>query len=405
MTENQPPQALTQWQNVLATDGVDAALASLAKTFSQSKEFHRLFEVRQMQVRHSLELAVHFPPKLDTLSPEKQNDLEKGLVEACREVGLALLDEGQIAEAWMYLRAVGDKPQIAEHLRKLHEERVGQTNDAEQNEEASELTEQAIHLALYEGVDPAWGLGLLLNHHGTCNSITSLSGMFPSLDRETRASVSSQMLKHLHEEVLSNLNSDMENRKLPSMAAELSGSPITQMIEKHPVLVADQSYHVDLSHLMSTMQFARSTASEADWRLALDLAEYGSQLTSPMISAGEEPFVDFYPQHRAYFSALLGIEADENVSMFEDRAKTVDTNLDGPNAAEVYVDLLARMGRFQKAAAASAEFLPPGTQTLGIAPSLLELSEQAGDFAAHLKVAEERGDLLAFAQGMLGKKS
>lgn len=404
MTDKQSSQALAEWQHVLKQDGVDAALASLVDTFKQSGELHRLFEVRQMQVRHSLGLAAHFPPKLDTLSQEKQNDLEKGLVEACREVGLALLDEGQIAEAWMYLRAVGDKPQIAEHLRKLHSNRVKPNHNEEQDEEATELTEQAIHLALYEGVDPAWGLGLLLNHHGTCNSITSLSGMFPSLDRETRAAVSGTMLKHLHEEVLGNLKSDMENRKLPAMSTDTSGSAITQMINEHPVLVADQAYHVDLSHLMSTMQFARSTTGESDWQLALDLAEYGSQITSPMISPGEEPFVDFYPQHRAYFSALLAIDADANLRVFADRANSVDKELQGPHAAEVYVDLLARMGRFQEAAAASSELLPPGTQTLGVAPSLLELSQQANDYGAHLKVAEARGDLLAFAQGMLGQQ-
>jgi len=155
---------------------------------------------------------------------------------------------------------------------------------------------------------------------------------------------------------------------------------------------------------MSVMQFARSTNQPDDWRRALDLAGYGQQLSPALVSPGDEPFVDFYPMHVAYFAALLGIDADKNASIFAARIQALGEAPQRFQAAEVYVDLLARMERFSEAATASAQWLSPGTPTSGIAPSLLELSNKAGDFEAHLKQARERDDLLSFAQGMLARK-
>ena len=49
--------------------------------------------------------------------------------------------------------------------------------------------------------------------------------------------------------------------------------------------------------------------------------------------------------------------------------------------------------------------LPEGTQPVGIAPSLYELSKQAKDFSRLIKSAEERGDVLSFAAGLAGEKA
>lgn len=403
---SESPAALDEWQQTLDTDGTNAALEKLAATFIASQEFHKLFEVRQMQVRHRMGLPAPMAPKLNSLSSERQDELEQGVIGACSEVGLGLLDAGQLGEAWMYLRAVGDKPLIAEHLRRLN---VSGSSDSDELDEATaekqrELTEQAIHLALFEGVDPAWGLRLLLESHGTCNSITTLGGMFPNLDRETRASVSATILDHLHSEVLDNLRRDMEQKKIKFVVNEDSqAGAIAQIVTENPQLIAEQSHHIDLSHLKSVMQFSRSCDQPENWRQALDLAEYGQRLDPELLTPSEEPFADFYPMHRAYFAALLGIDPDENAALFAGRADSLSGDPYGPQAAEVYVDLLARMERFSEAASASAQWLPPGTPTMGIAPPLLELSNRAGDFQAHLKLAKQRGDLLAYAKGILAK--
>jgi hypothetical protein len=136
-------------------------------------------------------------------------------------------------------------------------------------------------------------------------------------------------------------------------------------------------------------------------RLALDLTHYGRCLSEQFQYAGDEPFVDIYPNHALYFQALLGENLDEALSYFLERAETVSRDEYGTAAAEVYVDLLARVGRHEEAIEASRRLLPPGTHTLGHAPSLLELSEIAEDYETLISLSREAEDLLGFATGLV----
>jgi hypothetical protein len=47
--------------------------------------------------------------------------------------------------------------------------------------------------------------------------------------------------------------------------------------------------------------------------------------------------------------------------------------------------------------------LPAGTRTIGFAPSLLELSRMAGDFAVLRRISRERQDLLGYAVGLISE--
>lgn len=402
----QPGIDLLQWKSILDARGVDSSLQALANSLRSEKKFHQLFEVEQMRVRHKLGLAMHRPPRLEALRPSQQDALEKGLLEACRTVGFALLDEGEIGEAWMYLRALGDKRAIAERLRSVAPAPGDDTLPETEIEAASERMEQAIHVALYEGVDPTWGIEQMLQHHGICNSVTAVSGLMAHWDRETRHAVSAVLVNHLHSELVENLLSDVAHRqRTPPEPGATDGppGPIARILDAHPDLLAEQAHHIDLSHLMSIVQFARNTTDRFSWNQALDLAAYGQRLAPQLVSAGDAPFERFYPMHHAWFAVLLGIRADENLQPFEQAARTTDRETRGSFAAETYVDLLDRMGRHQAAAQASVTLLPPGTPVMGIAPPLLELSESAGDFSAHVSAAESRNDLLGYAQGILAQ--
>ncbi len=228
----------------------------------------------------------------------------------------------------------------------------------------------------------------------------------PNLDRETRAAVATPLLHRLHGEVLTNLTRDAEDRGLldEPMPADRS-RPIAHLVDQFPELVADESHHIDLSHLSTTLTFARSADQVDDWQQALDLAEYGAHLSATLLLPAEEPFVDFYPMHVAYFRALLDIDADTNLSLFAELATTVDPMQSGTMAAETYIDLLTRLQRYAMAADASAKLLAPGMATLGIAPTLLEVSSMGDDYSAYLAAAKSRGDLLGLAQGLIGQKS
>src|ERR1700681_2878883 len=103
-----------------------------------------------MQTRHRLGLPVILTMSLDDLAEPLRSQVEEAYLGACREVGTLLLGEGQIREAWMYLRLVGDKALVAEALVKLTP-----------NEENMQ---DLIEIGLHEGVAPAWGYALVLKN-------------------------------------------------------------------------------------------------------------------------------------------------------------------------------------------------------------------------------------------------
>ena len=73
----------------------------------------------------------------------------------------------------------------------------------------------------------------------------------------------------------------------------------------------------------------------------------------------------------------------------------------GSAAAETYIQLLARVGRVQQAIAATLDLIPAGSRTMGIAPTLLDLSQQADDYSPLMKACRQRDDLLGFATGLV----
>ena len=138
--------------------------------------------------------------------------------------------------------------------------------------------------------------------------------------------------------------------------------------------------------------------------MALDLTEYGRRLSSELQFPGDEPFTELYPSHALYFGAILDKQVEEALEFFRQRAQSVNIEEQGSAAAEIYVGLLARMQRYPEAIEASIELLPPELQTLGYAPSLLELSELAGNYDRFMRLCEDRGDMLGYAAGLVQAK-
>jgi hypothetical protein len=63
-------------------------------------------------------------------------------------------------------------------------------------------------------------------------------------------------------------------------------------------------------------------------------------------------------------------------------------------SAEVFIDLLLRLGRPADALEAALEFTPQS-------PAAPQLCQMAGDFRRLGKIAQERGDLLGFAAAVI----
>ena len=373
----------SQLENALQEGGTKGVLQQLADQLLQDEKYHELFEARKMEIRHQLGLPLLYSDSGDELTEEQRDQLEDGLIAACCEVGLALMKSGRLGEGWMYLRPAGEKPAAREILA-----------EAEVN---SENMDEFVEIALQEGVHPARGYQLVLENYGTCNSITmfeSLGHQLPLADQQALAEL---LLRHVHNELLNSVKSDISSQQ----GEEPAGERLQELVDGREWLFGEHSYHIDTTHLASTVRFSRCLVDQEALALALDLTHYGRCLSEQFQYAGDEPFVDIYPSHALYFQALMGENLDEAFAHFLERAENVSRDEVGTAAAEIYVDLLARVGRHEEAIEASRELLPPGTHTMGHAPSLLELSEMAEDYGTLLTLSREAEDLLGFATGLV----
>ena len=373
----------TQLENALQQGGTNEVLKQLADQLLQDGKFHELFEARKMEVRHRLGLPLLYSDSGDELSEEQRNELEDGLIGACCEVGLALMKSGHLGEGWMYLRPAGEKKAAQKILA-----------EAEVNDENMD---EFVEIALQEGVHPARGYQMVLENYGTCNSITMFESLGHQLPLADQQALVKLLLRHVHNELLSSVRSDISSQQ----GEDPSQDTLQTLVEGREWLFGEHSYHIDTTHLASTVRFSRCLADQEMLRLALDLTHYGRCLSEQFQYAGDEPFADIYPSHALFFQALLGENLDEALSHFLERAENVSRDEFGTAAAEVYVDLLARVGRHEEAIEASRRLLPPGTHTLGHAPSLLELSEIAEDYETLISLSREAEDLLGFATGLV----
>ena len=161
-------------------------------------------------------------------------------------------------------------------------------------------------------------------------------------------------------------------------------------------LFADGAYHIDTSHLSSTIQIATELADEESLELALDMAKYGERLDEGLRYPGDPPFEDLYLSTAKFFAAQLGQDVDAAIQFFEKRAKETDAHQEGTFAIETYIDLLSRVGKPGEALRATVELIPQGIQTTGRAPSFYDLSEQMKDFDRYRELCAERNDLLGY---------
>jgi hypothetical protein len=176
---------------------------------------------------------------------------------------------------------------------------------------------------------------------------------------------------------------------------------LTQLLATLPGWLQDGTYHLDTTHLASTVRFARVLDDPATLALARDLANYGKQLHPQYHYPSEEPFADLYAASLTFFDALLGHQTEASLKYFLQKAESLDPQEHGTVGIETYVDLLDRTGRHAEALRFLVRKMPPSARPFGIAPSLLELSRKAGDFRTMLQQSQERKDLIGFAAALL----
>jgi hypothetical protein len=201
----------------------------------------------------------------------------------------------------------------------------------------------------------------------------------------------------LYKELLGNVRAHIERQEGQPPAAEAS---LTQLMADRPWLFANESYHIDTSHLSSTVRFARLLTDPAAVRTSLELAEYGRRLARSLQFPGEEPFVDVFPSHRLFLAATLGEDVDEAVRFFRRKTEQVSIEDVGTGPLETYLILLTRLGRHAEALDELARLVPHDVALSRYAPSMLELARLSGAWDKYLQIAQARNDLVAYAAGL-----
>lgn len=385
MNQTSTHQQMDRLAESFAAGGIDSTLDALGQYFKSEKKYHELFEILKMKVRRKLDLPIVYDENSIELDEEVRNRLEDGLLEACKEAGTGLLRDGKIREGWMYLRPLGDRSGVESLVREIPAD--------ESN------LDELIEVCVSEGVAPGYGFSLVLEHYGTCNSITAYETQISHLPRADQENAAEQLVSHLHAELAKNLK-DVIHQQEGQVPSETS---IKGLVEDRDWLFGELTYHIDTTHLASVVRFARVVQTESCLRLALDLTEYGRRLHSQFQYQGEEPFADVYPSSALYFQALLGENIDAAIHYFKEKAEATDAYHQGTASIEVYIDLLTRCDRTQEAIEASIEMLPAGTRTVGLAPTLYELSRRVGDFTRMMEVCRKNEDVLGFATALMQK--
>ena len=216
-------------------------------------------------------------------------------------MGWLLWNDAKYGEAWLYLRPLGENQAVADALQKVEpdENNVG----------------ELIQLALNEGIAPARGLELILNHYGTCNAVTAFDAEMGRFRRNQQQASAAMVIQHVHRELVANLRTDFERRgiAIPADAA------LATLAAEHPEIFEENNYHVDTSHLSATVRFARIVEDPAMLELAWELTEYGRRLGATFQLQGDEPFGDVYPSHGLFFAALWADKSTRRSSIFSTR--------------------------------------------------------------------------------------
>jgi hypothetical protein len=138
--------------------------------------------------------------------------------------------------------------------------------------------------------------------------------------------------------------------------------------------------------------------------IGLEMADYGARLAPMYHYRGDPPFDDPYRDHGAYLRTLLGEDVESGIAHF--RGKAIEGAQAGYTLpAEIFIDLLVRLDRFDEAIAASLEFFPETGAPPANCPSALQLCQIAGNFDRLRSLARDRGDLLAYTAALLQSES
>jgi hypothetical protein len=397
-----------QLEKACAAGGPAAMTAELAASLAARGRWHALFDLRLMEAR--LGAGLPASGSLDGLDEPTRDRLDAASLAACREVGWPLLEAGQVAAAWMYLRAAVRPEEMAARLEPLAKRAVAAAGDDAEgdDEDSARIVQEIVGVALWEAADPALGIGLVLDTQGTCNAITAYEQAVSRLPAVRQEPAVQRLVAHLHAEVVRSLAADLSRRAIDSAAALAGPRPLVALLEAAGGLGGDPSIHVDVSHLQSVLRIARISSDPATLERAWELATYGCRLPDEVTYPGEPPFENVAQASRHFYAAQIGCDVAEAVAFFRRAAASADPDLTGSLPHDTLVLLLARLGRPGEALQAAIDRprdsgQPSTLQAAGLMPSLVDLAQASGEWQILLDACRRHGDEVTFAVALAAR--
>lgn len=378
-----PEEVFGTLEQLLESQNPSTSFDLLIGQFRAAKDYRSLFEALLMRRRLELGLPLFLTDDLSAIPSEVREVYLQAVNAAAREVGELFLSDGEIAQAWPYLRASGDSARVAEAIEKV---------------EDSDGVNRIIEIALQEKVNPAKGLELIVAKYGICQALSAFEVSAIEKDREKCIAV---LARSLHAEVIERLSAAIAQQEGSRPVA----MNIAQLIEGRDWLFGEYSTYVDTSHLVSVLQYCPEVTDASVLGIFHDLCEYGKRLSPQVRVQGQPPFEDVYIDFDHYalalLGALLGVDVESHLAHF--RSKVVEAEGEGMRSlrAQALVRLLARVGRYEEALEVALAHFPHARSADLACPAATELCRLAGRFDRLRELARERGDWLSFAAASL----
>jgi len=204
----------------------------------------------------------------------------------------------------------------------------------------------------------------------------------------------------MHEELLGNLRGHLARLELDAPES----ASISDLLENNPKLLEEGGYHVDTSHLATTVRFARLLTETSLLRLAIELADYGRRLAKDLQYPDAKPFEETYPAHLLLFKATLNEEVDQARDYFSQQAQAAVIEEEGTGAVETYLILLERIGCTEQALEEYAKLVPADGVLSPYAPTLLHLAEASQCWDRYLEICQQRDDVVGYAAGQVARR-
>jgi hypothetical protein len=370
----------------LQESGPAAAIDHLIALLDRDGEYRALLDALLLKARHDLGMPLVQVGPISSLPEPTRTDFELRYVEAIRRVGLKLLEAGEIPTAWAYFRAIAEPEPVAAALESYvpgdDMERVG----------------QVIDVAFNQGANIRRGYELILDHYGTCSAITALEQVPPG-DETTQRACIERLIRRLHDQLEGSIRADISHRGQPLPP---EGTSISGLIQGRDWLFSEEGYHIDVSHLSSTVRYSVMVTDPAILELAVDLAEYGRRLSPRLQFEGHPPFERTFDDHRVYLRALLGLDGDAAISHFRAKLEAAGRDeIDPALPAQVLVNLMTRTGRLDEAIDLSAQHLARLPEGALSCPGLAELCQRAGRPDRLAAAARSQGNRVQYLAALM----